>query len=92
MASRIAGITIEIDGNATKLSKALQGVDKDLKTTQSNLRDVNKLLKFEPGNVDLLRQKQKLLNDAIKDTKQKLLLTHIMVVAAPHLKKKKRKP
>lgn len=72
MASRIAGITIEIDGNATKLSKALQGVDKDLKTTQSNLRDVNKLLKFEPGNVDLLRQKQKLLNDAIKDTKQKL--------------------
>lgn len=72
MANRIAGITIEIDGNATPLQKELQGVDKSLKTTQSNLRDVNKLLKLDPGNVDLLKQKQKLLSDAIADTKTKL--------------------
>ena len=63
--NRIKGITIEIDGNVTKLQKALDSTNKDLKTTQSNLRDVNKLLKLDPGNVDLLRQKQKLLNDAI---------------------------
>lgn len=72
MPNRIAGITIEIDGNATPLQKELQGVDKDLKRTQTNLRDVNKLLKLDPGNVDLLKQKQKLLNDAIADTKTKL--------------------
>lgn len=51
MASRrIQGITIEIDGNTTKLQNALKGVDKQLKTTQSNLRDINKLLKLDPGN------------------------------------------
>lgn len=72
MANRIAGITIEIDGNVTPLQKALQGVDKSLKTTQNNLKDVNRLLKMDPGNTDLLRQKQKLLTDAIKDTKSKL--------------------
>lgn len=72
MPNRIAGITIEIDGNATPLQKELQNVNKDLKSTQSSLRDVNKLLKLDPGNVDLLKQKQKLLSDAIADTKTKL--------------------
>lgn len=71
-ANRIAGITIEIDGNTTPLQKALQGVDKSLKQTQSNLKDVNKLLKMDPGNVTLLKQKQDLLSQAIKDTKEKL--------------------
>lgn len=72
MASRIAGITIEIDGNTTKLTKALNDVDKSLRTTQSNLKDVNKLLKMDPGNADLLKQKQELLSRAIADTKSKL--------------------
>lgn len=72
MPNRIAGITIEIDGNATPLQKELKGIDKNLKTTQNNLKDVNRLLKLDPGNVDLLKQKQKLLNDAISDTKKKL--------------------
>ena len=72
MAKRIAGITIEIDGNAKPLQKELQSVDKSLRTTQSNLKDVDKLLKLDPGNADLLRQKQKLLNTAIEDTKKKL--------------------
>lgn len=72
MANRISGITIEIEGNTTKLSKALQGVNKDLKSTQSALKDVDKLLKLNPGNTDLLKQKQQLLKTAIEETKQKL--------------------
>lgn len=72
MAGRIAGITIEIDGNTTKLSKALQGVNKDIKTTQSSLKDIDKLLKFDGGNVTLLKQKQEQLANAIDKTKQKL--------------------
>lgn len=71
-ASRIKGITIEIGGDTTQLTKALQGVNKDLKTTQSSLRDVNKLLKLDPGNTELLTQKQKLLKNSIDDTKSKL--------------------
>lgn len=72
MANRIKGITIEIDGNATPLQKALSGVNKDLKTTQNNLKDVQKLLKLDGGNVDLIKQKQKYLSDAIKDTEERL--------------------
>ena len=72
MASRIAGITIEIGGNTTKLQKALQGVDKQLRTTQANLKDVDKLLKLNPGNTELLTQKQKQLTEAISLTKTRL--------------------
>ena len=72
MADRIKGITIEIDGDTTGLSKALKGVNSDLKTAQSGLNDVNKLLKLDPGNVELLRQKQGYLNDAIGATEEKL--------------------
>lgn len=70
--NRIAGITIEIDGDTTQLTKALAGVNKDLRDTQSALRDVDKLLKLDPTNVTLLRQKQDLLTKAIGDTKSKL--------------------
>lgn len=70
--NRIAGITIEIDGNAKPLQQELGKVDKNLKTTQNNLKDVNKLLKLDPKDTELLRQKQKYLNDAIADTKTKL--------------------
>lgn len=69
---RIKGITIEIDGNTTKLQSALKGVDQSLRQTQASLRDVNKLLKMDPKNVTLLEQKQKLLKQAITDTEQKL--------------------
>lgn len=72
MAGRIQGITIEIDGNATGLQKALKGVDGELKKTQSNLRDVNKLLKLDPGNTELLVQKQKNLEKSISTTKKRL--------------------
>ena len=70
--SRIQGITIEIGGDTTKLSESLSGINKDLRTTQSQLRDVNKLLKLDPTNTDLLKQKQKYLSEEIKGTKEKL--------------------
>lgn len=70
--SRIKGITIEINGDTTGLQKALSGVDRSLKDTNTALRDVNKLLKLDPGNVELLRQKQEYLSSAIGDVEEKL--------------------
>lgn len=69
---RIQGITIEIDGNVTGLNKALSEVDKSLSKTSAALRDVNKLLKLNPGNTELVAQKQQLLQKAITDTKTRL--------------------
>ena len=56
--SRIKGITVEIGGDTTKLQSALKGVNSEIKTTQSQLKDVEKLLKLDPGNTELLAQKQ----------------------------------
>ena len=72
MANRIKGITVEINGDTTKLSKALEGVNKNIKNTQTQLKDVQKLLKLDPSNTELLSQKHKLLADAVKATKEKL--------------------
>lgn len=72
MASRIQGITVEIGGDTTKLSTALSKVNKEIRDTQSQLKDVNKLLKLDPGNADLMAQKQRLLTQAIGETKEKL--------------------
>ena len=72
MANRIKGITVEIGGDTTRLTKALKNVDSSIKSTQSQLRDVNKLLKLDPGNTELLAQKHKLLGDAVGQTKQRL--------------------
>ena len=72
MASRIQGITVEIGGDTTKLQNALKGVNGQIKSTQSQLKDVNKLLKLDPGNTELLAQKHKLLAEAVSETKEKL--------------------
>ena len=72
MASRIKGITVEIGGDTTGLDKALKSVNSSIRTTQSSLKDVSKLLKLDPTNTELLTQKQKLLKDAIGSTKEKL--------------------
>lgn len=72
MADRIKGITIEIGGDTTNLQKSLKGVDSQLRTTQATLKDVNKLLKLDPSNTELLRQKQKNLESAIAGTKERL--------------------
>ena len=69
---RIKGLTVTIDGDTTGLSKALQNVNKEIKSTQQQLKDVDKLLKLDPGNTELLSQKQRLLGDAIGETKTKL--------------------
>ena len=71
-ANRIKGITVEIGGDTTKLQTALQGVNKEIKSTQSQLKDVEKLLKLDPGNTELLAQKEKLLSDAVKETRNTL--------------------
>ena len=60
----IKGITVEIGGDTTKLTSALSGVNKEIKNTQSQLKDVEKLLKLDPSNTELLAQKQKLLSQA----------------------------
>ena len=72
MASRIQGITVEIGGDTTKLQTALKGLNGEIKSTQTALKDVEKLLKMDPGNTELLAQKEKLLAQAADETKQKL--------------------
>ena len=72
MADRIKGITIEIGGDTTGLNKALSGTNKEIRNTQSQLKDVERLLKLDPSNTELLRQKQKLLADAVQETGAKL--------------------
>lgn len=69
---RIQGITVKIGGDTTDLAESLEKVDKNISHTQSQLKDVEKLLKLDPTNTELLSQKQKLLGDAVKDTKDRL--------------------
>lgn len=72
MSGRIKGITIEIGGDTTGLRKALQEVNNEIRDTQSQLKDVERLLKLDPGNTELLTQKQRLLKESIEETKGKL--------------------
>lgn len=72
MADRVKGITVEIGGDVTGLNKALAGTNKEIKSTQDQLKDVEKLLKLDPTNTTLLEQKQRLLADAVGETKSKL--------------------
>ena len=72
MANKIKGIIVEIGGDTTKLDKALSGVNQSLRDTQSDLNEINRLLKLDPKNVTLLAQKQKALTKAVEDTKTKL--------------------
>lgn len=72
MANRIKGITIELNGDATGLQDALKGVNGSLDNTQKALSDVTKLLKLDPKNTTLVEQKQKLLADAVEQTREKL--------------------
>ena len=71
-AGRIKGVIVEISGDTTKLQTALKGVNTEIRNTQSQLRDVEKLLKLDPGNTELIAQKHKLLGQAVDETKQKL--------------------
>ena len=72
MASKLKGITVEIGGDTTKLGDALKGVNSNVKSLQSELKGVNTLLKMDPSNVTLLKQKQDLLTKSISETETKL--------------------
>ena len=72
MARRIKGITIEIGGNTTKLDKAINDSNVQLRTMQGNLKDVERLLKLDPKNTELLAQKQRILAERVEATKDKL--------------------
>ena len=70
--NRIRGITVEIGGDTTKLQTALKGVNTEIRNTQSQLRNVEKLLKLDPGNTELIAQKHRLLAQAVSETREKL--------------------
>lgn len=72
MADRIKGITVEIGGDTTKLSDALKDVSKTSGQLQRELGDVNRLLKFDPNNAELVAQKTKLMADQIQNAEKKL--------------------
>lgn len=76
MAGDIKGITIEIDGKTTKLKTALSDVEKKSKGLNTELKNVNKSLKFNPGNTELLAQKHRILEESIKTTKEKIEKLH----------------
>ena len=69
---RIKGITVEIGGDSAGLDRALKGVNLTIGSTQTQLKDDNKLLKLDPTNTNLITQKQKLLKESIASTKEKL--------------------
>lgn len=72
MATNIKGLTIKIGADTTQLSAALRSVDKELKTTQDDLRAVQRSLKFNPGNTELLAQQQRGYQKAVEETSSRL--------------------
>lgn len=72
MADRIKGITVVLGGDTTGLNKALSGTNKEIKSTQAQLKDVERLLKLDPTNTKLLEQRQRLLSEAVGETRTKL--------------------
>ncbi|MBR5818092.1 MAG: hypothetical protein IKY62_05550, partial [Clostridia bacterium] len=70
--SVIKGITIKIGGDTTELGKAMESVNKQSDTLSEELREINRMLKFDPENADLLAQKQKVLAGAVDNTKERL--------------------
>lgn len=72
MAKKIKGITIEIDGNTAPLAKALKDMNVNINATNKELRELDKLLKLDPKNTQLLSQKQEVLAESIEKSKKKL--------------------
>lgn len=70
--SKIKGLTVEIGGDTTKLGKALEAVEKKSRSLSSELKGINRLLKLDPNNITLLKQKQDLLTKSIQETREKL--------------------
>lgn len=72
LGKKVKGITIEFNGDTTKLGKAIGDVEKKTKSVDDELKAVNRALKFNPGSVELWTQKQQLLTQKVGETKQKL--------------------
>ena len=72
MADKIRGLTIKLQADTSEFASNLRKLNSDISDTQKQLKDVNKVLKLDPKNVDLLRQKQELLTKAIDETNAKL--------------------
>ena len=70
--NNIKGLTVKINGDTTELGKALENVNKKSADLSKELGQINKLLKMDPGNADLLAQKQKVLAEAVTNTSEKL--------------------
>lgn len=70
--TKVRGITIELNADTSGISKGLKSVNSEIKSTQSQLKDVDRLLKLDPTNTQLLEQKQRLLKDAVSETATKL--------------------
>lgn len=70
--TKVRGITIELGADTSGLSKALKSVNQEIGSTQKQLKDVEKLLKLDPHNTELMEQKQKLLGERVAETKTKL--------------------
>lgn len=71
-AKTIKGITVEINGKTTGLANALKDVTKTSTALASNLKEVNKALKLDPGNTELLSEKQKILSDSVAAARKEL--------------------
>lgn len=72
VAAKIQGITVEIGGETKEFNKAVQDAGKQTRTLQNELREVEKALKLDPTNIDLLRQRQTLLGQSVDTTRSKL--------------------
>lgn len=72
MAQKIRGVTVEIGGDTSGLQKSLKEVNSAISATARQLKDVNNLLKLDPGNTELLKQKQVLLANEISEVKKKI--------------------
>lgn len=72
MAENVKGIVVEIGGDTKGLSKAIGELNGEIRGTQTELNKVNRLLKLDPTNIDLLKQKEQLLGDQIKKTENKV--------------------
>lgn len=72
MANDIKGIIVRIGADTTDLSKAMSSANRSISTTQKQLNEVQKALKLDPSNTDLLAQKYRLLTEKADETRKKL--------------------
>lgn len=71
-AKTLKGITVEINGKTTGLANALKDVTKTSTALSSNLKEINKALKLDPGNTELLNEKQKILSESVAAARKEL--------------------